>query len=230
MPQMEDGNTNRSWTVAATAAAAGMVALAFGLFLAVGKDTIADSGNTTVRVVTVPDDDEESAAVAEAYGDSEGASGYLGVTLREDTKTDEGGAVIKYLADDGPAAKAGLKDGDVIVSFGGSVVRGPARVSEKLRKSKPGDKIAVDARRDGKVQKFTVELGKRPRTVWSVRTGGDYSGLTDEQQQELEKSLKGLDEKMPDIRKGLNKLKFYSPGRHGLMVWGQRPLLGIEMV
>ena len=115
-------------------------------------------------------------------------SAYLGVTLGEDTKSDEGGAVIKYLADDGPAAKAGLKKGDVIVSVDGTVVRGPARVSEKLRKSKPGDKMTVDARRDGKVQKFTVELGKRPQTVFSYRFGDD--NLTDEQKAQLDMKLK----------------------------------------
>ena len=229
MLEMENANKNRSWTIAATSAAAGMLALAFGLFLAVGRDTIADDGGKTVRIVTVPGDDDESVAVAEAYGESDGKGGYLGVTLREDTKSDEGGAVIDNLSDDGPAAKAGLKDGDVIVSFGGAVVRGPARVSDKLRKSKPGDKVAIDVSRDGKVQKFTVELGKRPQTVWSYRVGGD-DHLSEEGQRELEKKLSELDQKLPDIRKNLGKMKFYAPGRHGMMMFGQRPLLGVEMI
>src|SRR5262245_13793235 len=107
---MEDRNKNRSWTIAATSAVAGMVALTIGLFLAVAKDSIAEdklpkTSSKNVTVVTVPGDDEEGMAFAEAYGDdTDGGRGYLGLTLREDLKSDEGGAVFKYLADNGPAA------------------------------------------------------------------------------------------------------------------------------
>ncbi len=223
---MENRETNRSWTIAAAAAVAGMAALTFGLFLAVGKDSIADDSGKTVRIVTVPDDDDESATTVEAYGDDAGKGGYLGLSLREYTKSDEGGALVKWIVDDGPAAKAGLKDGDVIIAFGGDVVRGPGRVTEKLRKAKAGDKIAVDVRRDGKVQKFTVELGQRPQSVWKVRSG-DYAPLPDDQRQELEKTLKGIDDTLPKI----GKMKIFAPGRHGFTFYGMRkPLLGVEMV
>jgi membrane-associated protease RseP (regulator of RpoE activity) len=228
---MEDRKMNRSWTIAAASAAAGAAALTLGLFLAVGKDSLAEPGDKTVRIVTVPGDDADTEIDLD---DGEGVhtvkGGYLGLTLREDTKSDEGGALVEHVVGDSPAGKAGLKDGDVIVSFGGDVIRGPARVRERLHKSKPGDKVAVDVRRDGRVQKFTVELGERTISAWRMRSG-DFAPLDENQQQELEKTLKGLDEKLPELGGRIGKMKLYGPGRRGMMFFGRsKPLLGVEMI
>ena len=232
---MEDRKMNRSWTIAAASTAAGAAALTLGLFLAVGKDSLADAApdadTQTVRVVTVSGDDAEAVAAFEADVEGRaGKGGYLGLSLREDTKSSEGGALVERVVADSPAAKGGLKNGDVIVGFGGDVVRGPAKVTEKIRGAKPGDKVILDVRRDGKVQKIAVELGERPATAWRVRIGDD-APLNDDQQLELERSLKILDDKMPDLEKRLGKMKLYAPGRHGLMIFGRgKPLLGIEMI
>jgi len=231
---MEDSKMNRSWTIAAASATAGAAALSLGLFLAVGRDSLADPADKdkTVRIVTVPGDDYADAVAAYELDEEgrAGKGGYLGLSLREDTKSNEGGALVKNVVDDSPAAKAGVKDGDVIVGFGGDVVRGPAKVTEKLRAAKPGDKVTLDVRRDGKVQKMSVELGERPFLRWRMGPG-DYAPLSEEAQADLEKSLKSLDEQMPDLQKRLGKMKFYAPGRHGLMVLGRnKPLLGIEMI
>ena len=232
---------NRSWTIAAASAAAGAAALCLGLFLAVQKESLADEGGNKVKVITVTADDARAQAelsleaAQEAAEDAEegshGAkSGYLGLSLREDTKSNEGGALVEHVVSDSPAAKAGLKNGDVIVGFGGDIVRGPAKVTEQLRAAKAGDKVTLDVRRDGKVQKMPVELGERSMSVWSVRSG-DFAPLDEERQLELEKSLKTLDDKQPDLRKHMGKLKLFAPGRNGVMIFGRnKPLLGIEMV
>jgi len=237
---MEDLKMNRSWTIAAASATAGAAVLSLGLFLAVGKDSLADpaaapaaddADQQTVRIVSVSGDDAEALAAFEADVEGRGGKGgYLGLSLREDTKSSEGGALVTRVVDDSPAAKAGVKDGDVIVGFGGDIVRGPAKVTEKLRASKPGDKVMLDVRRDGKAQKFTVELGERPSMSWHFRSG-ENAPLSEEAQLNLERSLKSLDERMPDLEKRLGKMKIYAPGRHGLMIFGRnKPLLGIEMI
>jgi S1-C subfamily serine protease len=228
---MGNPKMNRSWTIAAASATAGAAALALGLFLAVGKESLAEPADKTVRIVTVPGDDADSEITLDDDGGVHTIrGGYLGLTLREDTKSDEGGALVEHVVSDSPAGKAGLKDGDVIVSFGGDVIRGPARVREKLRKSKPGDKVAVDVRRDGRVQKLNVELGERKISAWSV-SSGDYAPLDENQQRELEKTLKGLDEKLPELGHRIGKMKLYAPGRNGMFYFGRnKPLLGVEMI
>ena len=234
---MQDRNSNRSWTIAAASAVAGAAALSFGLFLAVSKESLADEKPKTVQVISVSGDEAEADAVAEAEGSGdtemswgEGKGGYLGLSLREDTKSNEGGALVDHVVGDSPAAKAGVKDGDVIVAFGGDVVRGPGRVTEKLHDAKPGDKVNVDVRRDGKVQKLVIELGKRPALRFRIQSS-DLAPMTEEQQKALEKSLKSLDETLPGLDRKMGRMKVFAPGRNGLMIFGRhKPLLGIEMV
>ncbi|QDY77760.1 S1C family serine protease [Streptomyces qinzhouensis] len=61
----------------------------------------------------------------------------------------------------GPAAKAGLKAGDVITEFNGKPIdSGPTLISE-IWNHKPGDKITLTYERDGKKSKANLVLGSR---------------------------------------------------------------------
>ncbi|WP_329385201.1 S1C family serine protease [Streptomyces sp. NBC_01716] len=62
---------------------------------------------------------------------------------------------------DGPAAKAGLKSGDVITKFNNvQIDSGPTLISE-IWTHKPGDKIKITYTRDGKQSQVDVTLGER---------------------------------------------------------------------
>ncbi|SEC94794.1 S1C family serine protease [Streptomyces sp. TLI_105] len=62
---------------------------------------------------------------------------------------------------DGPAAKAGLKAGDVITGFGDHPIdSGPTLISE-IWTHKPGDSVKITYERDGKTATATVVLGER---------------------------------------------------------------------
>ncbi|WP_030685546.1 S1C family serine protease [Streptomyces globisporus] len=62
---------------------------------------------------------------------------------------------------DGPAAKAGLKAGDVITGFGDHPIdSGPTLISE-IWTHKPGDSVKITYERDGKTATATVVLGAR---------------------------------------------------------------------
>ncbi|KQX49392.1 MULTISPECIES: trypsin-like peptidase domain-containing protein [unclassified Streptomyces] len=61
----------------------------------------------------------------------------------------------------GPAAKAGLKAGDVITGFGDHQIdSGPTLISE-IWTHKPGDQVKITYERDGKTETATVTLGER---------------------------------------------------------------------
>ena len=234
---MEDRTMSRSLKIAAAASAAGAACLSLGLFLAVAKDSRAGDGadvwtvsgdgdvikGKDVQVFTLTDGDD--------YYDAK--NGYLGVDVREDTKSDEGGAYVNHVVEDSPADKGGMKDGDVIVGFDGDVVRGPAKLTQKIHATKPGDKVVIDVRRDGRSQKITVEMGKRPEAWRMYWKGDDFNPMTDEQVKALRESLKGLENIGPEIEKSFkgNKFKFYSPRGNGYAyVFGRKPLLGVELV
>jgi hypothetical protein len=63
---------------------------------------------------------------------------------------------------DSPAAKAGFRSGDVMISFGGMPIKTLYDFTFALREKKPGDRVEVIVLRDGKEVKATVELTNRP--------------------------------------------------------------------
>jgi hypothetical protein len=60
-----------------------------------------------------------------------------------------------------PAEQAGLASGDVIVEFGGRVVKDLYDFSDALYAHRPGDTVSVVVLRNGDRKQFTVHLGKR---------------------------------------------------------------------
>src|SRR6185369_2632895 len=94
-----------------------------------------------------------------------------------ETKYKDGGARVDEVVSDSPAEKAGLKEGDIIVSFNGAAVHGPMRLSEGIHGAKPGDKVDLGVVRGGAHQKITVEMGERPK-AFSYWFGDDGKGFT----------------------------------------------------
>jgi S1-C subfamily serine protease len=72
------------------------------------------------------------------------------------------GLKITGVREGGPAAKAGLKDGDRIVRCGSKAVGTIYDYMESMNQFKPGDKLEVVVIRDGKEVKLEATLGGRP--------------------------------------------------------------------
>jgi S1-C subfamily serine protease len=95
---------------------------------------------------------------------------FLGVrldTYRED-RGDGGltpsGAVVTSFPDDvlSAAAAAGIREGDVIVTFEGETVTKPEEVISAVRLFRVGDSVTVGILREDATMTFEVELGQRP--------------------------------------------------------------------
>jgi hypothetical protein len=71
------------------------------------------------------------------------------------------GLAVMGAVKEGPADKAGLKAGDVIVQFGESKIGGIEDFDSALRKFKPGDRVKIKIKREGKEVELEVLLGKR---------------------------------------------------------------------
>jgi serine protease Do len=96
-----------------------------------------------------------------------GGGGYLGVAL-EDGK--DRGAEVRDVVDDSPAARAGLKDGDVVVSFDGESVRSAAQLSRLVRETPAGRTVELAYLRGGSRQQAQVTLGE-PRRMGLIGPG-----------------------------------------------------------
>jgi S1-C subfamily serine protease len=72
------------------------------------------------------------------------------------------GVALQQVAANSPAAKAGLKSGDVIVDIDGQAITSPEDLLAVIRKHKPGDQITVTYIRDGRKATAAVTLADRP--------------------------------------------------------------------
>jgi C-terminal processing protease CtpA/Prc len=99
--------------------------------------------------------------------DDEGSS-WLGVELHEvngDTAKElklpaERGVVLSSIVPDSPAAKAGLKENDVVTEINGQRVEGAAQFRRMIREIPAARTAQLTVWRDGHAQTVTVALGK----------------------------------------------------------------------
>lgn len=114
--------------------------------------------------------------------------GYLGAqvrsidsVLRDKFKLeDDEGALISDLTPDGPAEKAGLQDGDVIVSFEDQKVKDSSELVSMVSSTPVGTKAKVEIVRKGKKKIFHIPLGERPgseETPETLETSSSDLGL-----------------------------------------------------
>ncbi len=87
------------------------------------------------------------------------ADGWLGVYLSEEH--DE--AVVAEVIPDSPAAKAGLKEGDVLLAVGDTATATRDDFIAAIRAGKAGDRLTIKLRRGDKEQNVVVKLGERPQ-------------------------------------------------------------------
>jgi phage shock protein E len=95
-----------------------------------------------------------------------GSGGYLGVYLgdineeraRQLRLTEVRGAVVGYVDEGSPAARAGLRENDVILAFNDQKVLNRAQFYLLLTESTPGSKVTLGISRNGEAQNISVAL------------------------------------------------------------------------
>lgn len=109
---------------------------------------------------------ERDQDVVFAVGDEGGS--WLGVETREVTSEKakelklpaERGVFIEKVLDDGPAAKAGLKDGDVVTEINGQRVEGTVQFRRMIRETPAGRTLPLTVWRDGRSETINATVGK----------------------------------------------------------------------
>ncbi len=80
-------------------------------------------------------------------------------------KRDQKGAIVTKIVKDGPAFKAGIKEGDVIVDFDGKDVVSADALPWIVSNTPVGSKVNVKVLRKGKEKTFKVTIGELPSKV-----------------------------------------------------------------
>jgi len=103
-----------------------------------------------------------------AYG--EVVRSYIGVQIQPindtaakalDLKT-RSGALVANVIEDGPADKAGIETGDVIVEFDGMMIKSVDHLRNNVSVSKPNNFYNLGVIRDGRKKSFKIKLEKMP--------------------------------------------------------------------
>ncbi len=100
---------------------------------------------------------------------SDDGSGWLGVEIGEVTAEKAKdlklsavrGVVVMDVEPSSPAAKAGLKDNDVIMQYDGQTVEGTVQFRRLVRETPAGRTVTLETSRNGVTQNISVDLGDR---------------------------------------------------------------------
>jgi serine protease Do len=95
--------------------------------------------------------------------------GWLGVEIAEVTAEKAKdlklsavrGVIVDGIEPDSPAAKAGIKEKDVITRYDGQPVEGALQFRRLIRETPPGRSVTLEISRAGSLQNISVELGDR---------------------------------------------------------------------
>jgi len=112
--------------------------------------------------------------------------GWLGVMIQQITpqlkeklglETDRG-ALVADVTEDGPADKAGIRRGDVIVSFDGKEIKEMRDLPFIVSTTPVGKKVNVEVVRKGEKREFMVEVGKMEEKAEAKETTQADLGMT----------------------------------------------------
>jgi serine protease Do len=147
--------------------------------------------------------------------DDDGSS-WLGVETHEVTAdkakelklSAERGVFLGKIVPDSPAAKAGLKENDVVMEINGQRVEGAAQFRRMIHEIPAGRSIQLTVWRDGRAQTISATLGKSEEGHHAMRMVGPTPGT--------------FAFRMPDMP------EIPSMDWNGGMVFGGQPRLGID--
>ncbi len=89
-----------------------------------------------------------------------GMGAYLGTV--PDYGAEDKGVKLSAVREGSPAEKGGIKGGDVIIGYAGKPIATIYDYTDSLGRSKPGEKVEIVVKRDGKDVTLSVTLGSRP--------------------------------------------------------------------
>lgn len=152
--------------------------------------------------------------------------GWLGVSIQDVTPglakqfglTEAKGALVSEVVPESPAVTAGIKSGDVIVSFDGRPVDSPQILRNTVAQTPIGKTVKVEVLRENKRQTFNVKITEQPK---EIAAQGEEETLEGEAGGGAKTALAGLEVRnvTPEIARQLG----LPPNTAGVVVTGVGP-------
>ncbi|RDI52416.1 Do family serine endopeptidase [Microvirga subterranea] len=142
-----------------------------GQVVGVNTAIVSPSGGNVGIAFAIPSETVQS-VVTQLKEKGSVERGFLGVQIQPVTKDiaagvgldEPQGAIVARVEDDSPAAKAGVKTGDVVLSVNGKAVHDARDLSRTVASLNAGSTATLQVWRDGKRQDVSVTIGKMPST------------------------------------------------------------------
>lgn len=154
-------------------------------------------------------------------GDGKVTRGWLGVAIQdvdedlvESFQLDSAkGVLLTDVTENTPASRAGLKQGDVLLSMDGKELTGAADLRNRVAMIAPGSGVDFTLSRDGKKKKITVVIGEQP---------ADFSSKAMQQSVDDDSGLSRMGLSLQDLSRELAERLGYKADQ-GVLVAGVSP-------
>lgn len=93
----------------------------------------------------------------------------INATLAEKLGGEEKGVYVNFVTKEGPAAKAGIKEGDVILKVNGREVNSKSYFDEQVAYQRPGDKMTVETAQGKNSRQSDLTLVNREGTTATLK-------------------------------------------------------------
>ena len=117
-----------------------------------------DSGGNDGVGFAIPSNTVRS-VVAQLLATGKAEHAYLGVAAQT---SPTGGALVGTVRAGTPAARAGLRHGDVITAVDGQRISSVADLQSAIDAKRPGDRVTIKYKRNGATHTVRVKLATRP--------------------------------------------------------------------
>jgi len=159
--------------------------------------------------------DQASQIVAKLIQHGSIDRGFIGVEIQPVTDDvasalglkEDKGALVASVGKDSPAAKAGIKTGDVITEFDGKPIDGPRELARRVADVTPGTSSSITVWRNDKSENLSIDIAKYKDDVTAKNFSGDQDNQQDAQGHDVPKLGFSLSDITPDARQNYSLSK-----------------------
>jgi serine protease Do len=158
--------------------------------------------------------------------------GYLGVGLQplDDESMaaalglpKNSGELVRSIVPGGPAARAGLQQGDVIIRVGGQQVTPDQTVSYLVANTPAGSRVPLEIVRGGKHASVSVQVGERPTEEALAKLSGGNTGTTGGASPSPAVPQRALGLSLSPLTPELGRAASLPPTAHGVIITAVDP-------
>ncbi len=193
---------------------------------------LAAAGLVSAQTAATPAPQPETRAFAMTLF---GGGNFLGITTEPVTKETIGrygltgaarGVAVMSVAENSPAARAGVQKGDVLLRFDGEMLTSVQKLQRLINEAAPEQSVRLTISRNGAEQELTATLARReelPRAESFTLRPGEEFRLNNE---DWQKHGVELQQHMEELRKQLDKLP-RAQGSNSFVIYGAGRRIGV---